>query len=102
MAFLLDPKGKGSVSSICCPACQSNNWEGRSGQYGIQRTCRECGESWSGGLATVVDPDSLPINREAFRSMVSGAPLPEQAPELDLPEDHDAFATPEWRRGWDE
>lgn len=44
-----DPLAAGSSEVVKCPKCGKADFDARSNEYGVTRTCRVCKNEWSGG-----------------------------------------------------
>jgi len=71
---------------ITCPMCKAADFDAQTLQFELRRTCRKCGNVWSGGSAAValVDPPAIVQPKPVIQSQP--APLAENDPDLDLPE----------------
>jgi hypothetical protein len=62
------------VGAIKCPVCTASDFDVRTNQYGIMRSCNKCGNQWHGGSMAVARPDfSDPIPPP-------GVPVPDDIP----------------------
>jgi hypothetical protein len=74
-----DPLNKDAPLKICCPKCKSENFRAFSNQFGVQRVCKDCRNTWSGGVGGVL---AVPDSDHAGSS---GSPLGVAAPDDTLP-----------------
>lgn len=77
-----DPLGEGKqvISAIKCPACGEQDFDAFSNSYGVHRTCRKCGNKWSGGGVGVFPdgaippPTNVPVEDDYPISQFTGGP----------------------------